>query len=122
MITLSIRVDIGEARIGPGKVALLEAIDAHQSIRAAADALGMSYPRALKLLDALNTAARTPLTQSAHGGAHGGGTCLTPAARRVIDAYRRLCAQAREASAPELSALESLFADEPAGPDINRRL
>ena len=39
-ISLSIRIDVGSGRIGPGKLALLEAIRDHGSITAAAAALG----------------------------------------------------------------------------------
>src|SRR4051794_32949966 len=48
MPRLSIRVDLGPGlRIGPGKIALLEAIDATGSISAAGRKLGMSYRRGL---------------------------------------------------------------------------
>jgi len=56
-----IRVLRGDAiAIGPGKVALLEAVDATGSITAAAKALGMSYRRAWMLVDELNSSLRTP--------------------------------------------------------------
>ena len=46
-IQVSIRLDLPNGnQIGPGKIALLEAILAEGSIRAAARYLGMSYRRA----------------------------------------------------------------------------
>ncbi len=52
---LSIRLDLGDgARIGPGKVRLLEEIARAGSISAAGRALGMSYRRAWELVEALN--------------------------------------------------------------------
>ena len=52
---LSIRIDLTNGdRIGPGKIALLEAIKSAGSISAAARQLGMSYRRAWLLVDALN--------------------------------------------------------------------
>ena len=49
--SLSIRIDFpGGGRLGPGKAALLQGISETGSIRSAADALGMSYPKALKLV------------------------------------------------------------------------
>src|SRR3954451_5366319 len=51
MPRLSIRVDLGPGlRIGPGKIALLETIDATGSISAAGRKLGMSYRRGLLLV------------------------------------------------------------------------
>jgi len=42
-----LRISAGDViAVGPGKVALLEAIQEHRSISAAAKALGMSYKRA----------------------------------------------------------------------------
>ena len=43
---LSLRIDLPQGRIGPGKIALLEAISREGSISAAGRALGMSYKRA----------------------------------------------------------------------------
>ena len=51
---LSLRIDLPQGRIGPGKIGLLEAIDREGSISAAGRALGMSYKRAWDLVDALN--------------------------------------------------------------------
>jgi molybdate transport system regulatory protein len=54
---LSIRLDLTSGdRIGPGKIALLEAIQATGSISAAARRLGMSYRRAWLLVDQINQA------------------------------------------------------------------
>ena len=60
---LRIRQDDSIA-IGPGKVALLEAIQLHGSISAAARSLGMSYRRAWVLIDELNQALASPATAS----------------------------------------------------------
>jgi molybdate transport system regulatory protein len=43
---LSLRLDLPNGRIGPGKIDLLEAIDGVGSISGAGRALGMSYKRA----------------------------------------------------------------------------
>ena len=53
--TLSVRIDLDtEARIGPGKIQLLENIRACGSISAAGRAMNMSYRRAWKLVDEIN--------------------------------------------------------------------
>jgi molybdate transport system regulatory protein len=64
--------------IGPGKVALLEAIAETGSISAAARQIGMSYRRAWVLVDETNKALSSPAVQTLAGGSHGGGTALTP--------------------------------------------
>jgi molybdate transport system regulatory protein len=52
---LSIRIDLETgARIGPGKIALLEAISKTGSITAAARSMNMSYRRAWLLVDEIN--------------------------------------------------------------------
>ena len=54
-LRLQVRVEMGAGhRIGPGKIALLEAIGETGSITAAGRRLGMSYRRAWLLVSALN--------------------------------------------------------------------
>ena len=91
---LSIRIDLpGGGRFGPGKAALLDAIADLGSINKAATHLGMSYPRAKKLVEAMNQDFGTPLVISAQGGADGGGSRLTEKAEEIRALYRELCKQ-----------------------------
>jgi molybdate transport system regulatory protein len=77
---LKLRIDFDDERaIGPGKIELLELIDALGSISAAGRRMKMSYRRAWLLVDALSRCFRQPLVASHAGGAHGGGATLTPA-------------------------------------------
>lgn len=88
---IRLRIDLTPAcAVGPGKVALLEAIAKAGSLSGAARAIGMSYRRAWVLLEELNESFAVPLTQSMVGGAGGGGVDLTPFGREVIDTYRAL--------------------------------
>ena len=58
---LCIRLDLANGNcIGPGKIALLEAIQAKGSITAAARHLGMCYRRAWLLVQDINGALREP--------------------------------------------------------------
>ena len=58
---LSIRIDLASGkRIGPGKIALLEAIRSTGSISAGARSLGMSYRKAWLLVEEVNHALREP--------------------------------------------------------------
>jgi len=95
--------------IGPGKVALLEAISESGSISAAARQLGMSYRRAWLLVDELNSALVSPAVSTAAGGARGGGTALTPVGMEVVQRYRAIENTARLAAAKEVAALTRLL-------------
>jgi molybdate transport system regulatory protein len=106
------RLRIGTDRtlaLGPGKVALLEAIGETGSISAAGRKLGMSYRRAWLLVDALNRAFAQPLITTATGGREGGGTALTPTGAEVVRRYRRIEALATAAAAREINALQKLM-------------
>jgi molybdate transport system regulatory protein len=69
---LSIRIDLASGdRIGPGKIALLEAIRSTGSISAAARSIGMSYRRAWLLVEEINQTLREPAVKAETGGARG---------------------------------------------------
>jgi molybdate transport system regulatory protein len=109
-IRFRIRINKGKTiAIGPGKIDLLEAIDEARSLTAAAKTLGMSYRRAWLLLDTMNRCFREPVVQTSAGGAHGGGTRVTPLGREVIDRYRRAEAAAARAGGKDLEALAALL-------------
>ena len=106
------RLRIGSDRelaLGPGKVALLEAIEQTGSISAAGRKLGMSYRRAWLLVDALNRACTRPVITTATGGREGGGTALTPTGAEIVRRYRRIEALATAAAGREIHALQKLM-------------
>jgi molybdate transport system regulatory protein len=78
------------ARIGPGKVAVLEEIGRSGSISAAGRALGMSYRRTWELVEELNRSLGAQVVETAAGGSGGGGAVLTPAGKAVIERYRAI--------------------------------
>ncbi|MFA7669849.1 MAG: winged helix-turn-helix domain-containing protein [Burkholderiaceae bacterium] len=96
--------------IGPGKVALLEAIRETGSISAAARAMGMSYRRAWLLLDEMNRALATPAVLTATGGSRGGGASLTPVGESIIHHYQQVQSKAEQAAADDITALKALIA------------
>ncbi|WP_198376884.1 winged helix-turn-helix domain-containing protein [Neoroseomonas rubea] len=102
---LSLRIDLPQGRIGPGKIALLEAIAREGSISAAGRALGMSYRRAWDLVDALNRIAGTPVVVASPGGARGGGASLTEAGRGLVADYRAIEQAADMAAEDRLAML-----------------
>ena len=91
--------------VGPGKIALLEAIRTERSITAAAQSIGMSYRRAWMLVDELNAMLRKAAVRSIKGGDHGGGSELTEEGEMLVAVYRRIEAQATEACASEIKTL-----------------
>jgi molybdate transport system regulatory protein len=101
-----VRLDFGEGRsLGPGKIRLLEAIEAEGSITGAARRLGMSYRRAWLHIDALGRLFREPCVLT-HPGRGRGGTSLTPFGRSVVQRYRSLEGAAATAAQLDLAALE----------------
>ena len=95
--------------LGPGKVALLEAVHEHGSISAAARSLGMSYRRAWLLIDELNRSLKSPATVSEQGGHSGGGCALTPVGENIVRLYREVEAQAEAACVTQIAALTRLI-------------
>ena len=88
---ISIRIDLASGgRIGPGKIALLEAIQSTGSISAAARSIGMSYRRAWLLVDEINQALREPAVTAETGGVRGGGAAVTAVGERVVGLYRAI--------------------------------
>ncbi len=103
---ISVRLDLASgARIGPGKVALLEEIARSGSISGAGRALKMSYRRAWELVEDLNRHLGTPVVATAAGGARGGGARLTAAGSALVVEYRAIEAATHAAAAPHLAAL-----------------
>jgi molybdate transport system regulatory protein len=101
--------DGGEVAVGPGKIALLEAVERTGSITAAAKTLDMSYRRAWLLLDALNRSLRRPAVESVKGGQHGGGCELTAVGRELIALYRRIEQEATVACRSDIRRLMGLL-------------
>ena len=103
---LSIRIDLASgARIGPGKVALLEEIARSGSISAAGRVLKMSYRRAWELVEDLNRHLGTAVVSTAAGGSGGGGARLTEAGQALVTEYRAIETATTAAAKPHLAAL-----------------
>ncbi len=111
---LRIRIVFGDHEmIGPGKAELLERIDRCGSIAAAGREMGMSYKRAWELVGTLNAMFREPVVESTRGGPGGGGAVLTEAGRIVLNHYRGFEAEAEDAGAGRLRAMQALLRDIP---------
>jgi len=103
---LSIRIDLASgARIGPGKVALLEAIAREGSISAAGRVMRMSYRRAWELVEEMKVSLGAAVVVTAAGGARGGGARLTELGEAVVSAYRAVETSAAAAAAAHVEVL-----------------
>ena len=106
-LKLRMRVTVGEViAIGPGKIALLEALDDTGSITAAAKSLDMSYRRAWLLIDETNKALKEPAVTTAAGG----GSVLTDSGRALISLYRQIEDTALAACKSDIKQLLKLLA------------
>ena len=92
--------------LGYGRVVLLERIREFGSISKAALSMEMSYKHAWDLVDSMNRQARSPLVEKISGGRGGGGTCLTEAGERAIDAFWTLHARLEKFLAEETQKLD----------------
>jgi molybdate transport system regulatory protein len=106
---LTIRIDLASGvRVGPGKIALLEAIAASGSIAGAGRILKMSYKRAWDLVEELNRNFGAPVVAKAPGGAKGGGAQLTASGAELVKHYRDIETAAHEAAERPLRAVAGL--------------
>ena len=109
-----IRVLIGSrVAIGPGKAALLAAIDRTGSIAAAARDMGMSYRRAWNLVQLMNADFVSPLIRRTTGGRGGGGAELSELGHDALRRYRRIEARAAASVEDEMAAFGELLRRSP---------
>jgi molybdate transport system regulatory protein len=108
---IRLHIHVGDSHsLGPGKAALLEAIQQTGSISAAARSLGMAYRHAWELVDDLNACFAAGVVAAAPGGREGGGARLTPFGAELVRRFRAMEATAAAAIAPELAALQPQLA------------
>ena len=112
-VQFRLRITKGETiAVGPGKVALLEAIIDTGSITSAAKKMGMSYRRAWMLIDQVNRCMKAPVVTTSPGGRDGGGTNVTPTGLELIKRYRSIEREATAATGTDIRALTKLLADD----------
>ncbi len=107
-----------ELAIGPGKIALLEAIAATGSIAAAAKTLRMSYRRAWLLVDETNRCLVRPVVEASAGGEKGGRAVLTPTGAELVRRYRKV---ERRVAIAVARNLKSMLRARPAESDDSAR-
>ncbi len=109
-----------DARLGPGKIALLEAVGRGGSIAAAGRDMSMSYRRAWLLIDSLNRMFDEPLVHASPGGTNGGGATLSPLGHELVAAYRAMEADTVRAIDRHFEALRDRMVVQPADADGKR--
>lgn len=80
----------GECVLGDGRARLLQEIDERGSISAAARSLGMSYRHAWEHVRKIEQRLGRRVLERTCGGSAGGGSRLTPFARRLLGDFLRL--------------------------------
>ena len=88
--------DAGERFFGEGPCRLLHLIEETGSLRSAAAQMGLSYSKALRLVQHVEKELGFALTCKTIGGRGGGGSTLTAEARQFLEryeAYRDACVQ-----------------------------
>ena len=119
---VSIRLRFADdARLGPGKIALLEAVDRTGSIAAAGREMAMSYRRAWLLIDSLNRMFDEPVVIASPGGANGGGAGLGPLGRELVAAYRAMEAETVTSIERHFAPLRARMTPEPGAPGERSR-
>ena len=90
---LTIRIFADEKCFGPGIAILLQKVEEHHSLRAAAMSIGMAYSKAWTILKNAQQQLGFPLLHSTTGGKNGGGATLTEEAAALLAAYEEYCGE-----------------------------
>ena len=90
---LKVRVYNEEIAFGKGIAQILELVEQYGSLTAAYKTMGMSSSKAWKILHRAEADLGYPLLKSVSGGAHGGGTVLTPEGKELLEKYGQFEAQ-----------------------------
>ena len=91
MASPRIRLLIGDSvALGPGKAALLEAINRTGSISAAARDMGMSYRKAWGLIESINCDFKKAIVVKTAGGRGGGGAMRSANGKTILRRYLQM--------------------------------
>lgn len=89
-VVTRLRIGKNKIFIGKGIRELLDAIEAHKSIKKATEVTGISYPKAMRMIKILEEELGFPAVISEKGGNVRGGTRLTEKGKEVLECYRRI--------------------------------
>jgi molybdate transport system regulatory protein len=108
-IKMRIRVYVGDRMLGPGKIELLGQIDTTGSLTASAKQMGMSYMRAWKLVQELNSNPERPMVEMSRGGTVGGTAKVTSLGKKMLVLYQRMERKSASAARPDGRKLARLL-------------
>ena len=80
----------GKVVFGSGRLKILDAVERHGSILAAAKEMNMSYRAVWGKIQATEVRLGQPLLHRKAGGARGGGSQLTPLGKALVERFRQL--------------------------------
>ena len=105
-----------ERAFGPGRAALLQAIQDQGSISAAARTLGMSYRYTWLMVSSMNRCFQEKLVETSAGAGRASGARLTAAGAAILSAYRSFekAIGAAVAKDPGFQAIAAQLRDAPA--------
>jgi len=87
-LTVRLYSDDDQRCFGPGIATLLERVQEHRSLRAAAASMEMAYSKAWRIIRTAESVFGCKLLDSTIGGHHGGGAVLTTQADQLLAAYK----------------------------------
>ncbi|MFH1038339.1 MAG: LysR family transcriptional regulator [PVC group bacterium] len=102
-LKISLASERGEPFMGIGLVWLLREVAARGSISRASEEMGLSYSKALKIVNRLEKNLGRKLLIRKHGGCDRGGASLTPFGKKFIDEYDRMQAAVKNAAEKEFT-------------------
>ena len=77
----------GKLILNPERISLLRSIEESRSLLTASKQIGISYNKAWRILDAMNTATDKTIVEKLRGGKGGGGALLTDYGRFILKEY-----------------------------------
>lgn len=106
---MSLRLYFDEKAFGPGVATLLRNVEKKGSLLGAAKEMNMSYSKAWNIIKNLESEWHIKITDRETGGKGGGGSTLTPKAKRLLERYEKFNEEGRK----QLDALfEQYFNEE----------
>ena len=91
-VTLRLYTRDEQRCFGPGIATLMERVEEHHSLRAAAMSMEMAYSKAWRIIHTAEEVFGCKLLASTIGGRNGGGAELTPQGKRLLAAYQAYAA------------------------------
>ena len=109
---LSIRLYREGKCFGPGIAELLERVQTHRSLRAAAQSMNMAYSKAWTMVRNCEAELGRKLLVYSTGGRNGGGASLTEDAAELVTRYRAYCQALEEQGRSLFSSYFAPFLEE----------